>query len=299
MWLSEDDVGQLRRTALGDLRGNVLPGLDATGRNPGARYETPNCGTAKFGHGTDMAILIAGTGRGAGLKGVAPRAKILPVSVSTGTHFQADLVANGITLAVDHGAKIINLSLGAVSECDAAERASIVYAYRHDVIVVASAGDAPGPVATPANCPGALAMGGVDSAFQPWTQTPAGPEIDFVAPAFNRRHPRLRRDPALLRPHRGSTARREEPDLRPFRRGDSGGRVVVGIPAAGHGHLHSNDDDAAGNRLQEGRRRQQLETRPDHRRCCRRRPGRHRHRARRNAPLAPARVAVSRLTGEC
>ncbi|MCW2597151.1 MAG: putative family peptidase [Jatrophihabitans sp.] len=171
---------------VGDLNGQVLPGLDLTGRNPRGQSEQPQPGTKQFGHGTDMAVLIAGTGRGGGLVGVAPKAKILPVAVDNGHGEVSDTLGpQGIKWAVDHGADVINLSFAGASPCESGYREAIAYAYRHDVIVVAGAGDSPGAVQSPANCPGALAVGGVDSAFTPWTKTPSGPEIDFVAPAFN------------------------------------------------------------------------------------------------------------------
>ena len=175
------------KASLGDLRGRVLRGHDFSGSNPNGQHENPMAGSDKFGHGTDMAILIAGTGQGAGMKGVAPQAKILPVAIGLTAegHFDDPSIARGIRWAVDHGADIVNLSLGGAGACTPVLADAVSYAYRHDVIVVASAADSPGPVSSPANCPGAIAVGGVDSAFKPWANTPTGPEVDFVAPAFN------------------------------------------------------------------------------------------------------------------
>ncbi len=175
------------KASLGDLQGQVLPGLDLSGRNPHAQHEDPSPGTDKFGHGSDMAILIAGTGQGAGMKGVAPKAKILPVALGRDAQggYADSTIARGIRWAVDHGADIVNLSLGGPGACSPELADAVSYAYRHDIIVVASAADSPGPVSSPANCPGAIAVGGVDSAFKPWVNTPSGPEVDFVAPAFN------------------------------------------------------------------------------------------------------------------
>src|SRR6266545_817036 len=51
-------------------------------------------------HGTLMAELIAGQGRGIGFLGVAPRARILPVAITN-----IGQIASGIRYAVDHGAK--------------------------------------------------------------------------------------------------------------------------------------------------------------------------------------------------
>ncbi|WP_375500243.1 S8 family serine peptidase [uncultured Jatrophihabitans sp.] len=169
---------------LGDLQGQVLPGLDLTGRDPRGQRDDAEPDTGGFGHGSDMAALIAGTGRGAGLIGVAPEAKILPVDASTnGTYDIAD-VARGISWAADHGAEVINLSLGRHGSCPTVLAQAIRHAYDRDVIVVAAAGEPAGPVSAPANCPGALAISAVDSAIKPWTKTASGPEVAFAAPGY-------------------------------------------------------------------------------------------------------------------
>src|SRR5207249_216773 len=66
------------------------------------------------GHGTHVAgIAAALTNNGIGVAGTAPDAKIMPVRVldSTGSG-STDDVAAGIRWAADHGAQVINLSLG-------------------------------------------------------------------------------------------------------------------------------------------------------------------------------------------
>ena len=70
------------------LKGQVLEGgLDAT--------DTPGEATDDYdGHGTTMAELIAGTGKGGGLKGLAPGAKILPMRISD-TEYQNNRSVNG------------------------------------------------------------------------------------------------------------------------------------------------------------------------------------------------------------
>lgn len=174
---------------LGDLRGQVLPGADFSGKGTDGRSD-PGAGCDQYGgcysHGTQMALLIAGTGRGKGFQGVAPRAKILPVKVETVTDkgdFGSRQVAQGIRWAVDHGAQIVSISLAVGGACDDVESSAVKYAYQHDVIVVAAAGNQSGPVMSPANCPGALAIGGVDRMFNPWSGSNHGPEVDFSAAA--------------------------------------------------------------------------------------------------------------------
>ncbi|MGH3714084.1 MAG: S8 family serine peptidase [Micromonosporaceae bacterium] len=67
-------------------------------------------------HGSHVAgIAAAATGNGAGIAGVAPNAKIMPVKVlEAGSGSYAE-IANGIRWAADHGADVINMSLGGLA----------------------------------------------------------------------------------------------------------------------------------------------------------------------------------------
>lgn len=91
------------------LKGQVLKGFDATGAD-GDEYDD------YAGHGTDMAELIAGTGKEGGLQGLAPGAKIIPFRV-TDTEFQnkhsvnANDTEDAIRAAADSDARIISMSM--------------------------------------------------------------------------------------------------------------------------------------------------------------------------------------------
>ncbi len=93
------------------LQGQVLKGVDAT--------EAPGDETDDYsGHGTTVAEMIAGTGKGGGLKGLAPGAKILPMRIALG-EFEKEKpsitiqdTANAIRAAADSDARIINMSFG-------------------------------------------------------------------------------------------------------------------------------------------------------------------------------------------
>lgn len=105
------------------------------------------------GHGTHVAgIAAASTGNGKGIAGVAPDADLLAVRVlanectpsgCTASGTAADVSA-GIRWAVDHGADVVNLSLGAgamqsalgCSFCEEVERA-----WQQGVLVVVAAGN--------------------------------------------------------------------------------------------------------------------------------------------------------------
>ncbi|HZM75777.1 MAG TPA: S8 family serine peptidase, partial [Candidatus Limnocylindrales bacterium] len=107
-----------------DLQGQVLPGTDYV-REGGD-------GTAdEAGHGTTVAGLIAGSRNdGEGVVGLAPDAKILPVRVldSANQYKDPHVVAEAIVWAVDHGARVINLSLGS-DKSDPSLAEAIDYAF--------------------------------------------------------------------------------------------------------------------------------------------------------------------------
>ncbi|WP_407554052.1 type VII secretion-associated serine protease mycosin [Streptomyces sp. Pv4-95] len=158
-----------------DLKGQVLPETDLVGfgAGPGDRSWAQ--------HGTAMSGIIAGhghgAGRGDGVLGIAPEAKILPVRViledsdpqrNRARTEKAGALADGIRWAADHGADVINLSLGDDSESahpEPREDAAIQYALGKGVSVVASAGNGGkngSPASYPAAYPGVIAVTAVD-----------------------------------------------------------------------------------------------------------------------------------------
>jgi membrane-anchored mycosin MYCP len=174
-----------------DLRGAVLPGGDVTGHDTNGETDLD---TGGFGHGTMMAVLIAGRGLGTGMIGMAPKAKILPVVVNATGANTSDpgAIAAGITYAVNHGARVIDVSqehpAATASGCDAAEQSAVAYALAHDVVIVAAAGDtnligtAP---AGPASCFGVLAVGALQSNKVPWPKDARQPYLTVVNPGAN------------------------------------------------------------------------------------------------------------------
>jgi thermitase len=84
------------------------------------------------GHGTRVASIIAGDGG-------AVRLLIIRAGSSSGA-FTDENEAAGIRYAVDHGARIVNLSLGG-PRTSTVERSAIRYAVAHGVLVIAAAGD--------------------------------------------------------------------------------------------------------------------------------------------------------------
>ena len=96
------------------------------------------------GHGTLVAGIIgAETGNGLGIAGINQNIKLMPIKVldAFGSGLASD-VAYGIKWAVDHDARIINLSIGG-SGLGGSEvlQEAISYAFRNNVLVVAAAGN--------------------------------------------------------------------------------------------------------------------------------------------------------------
>lgn len=162
-----------------DLAGSVTTGPDLTkGANP--------AGVApKRLHGTNMASIIAAHGHGAGgldgMIGVAPEAKILSLRVilendEPGFRFfnssprYDGTIADGIRYAVDHGANVINMSLGKALPTKP-EREAVAYAVSKGVVVVAAAGNGGAsrrarrsgyaPYSYPASFPGVISVAAV------------------------------------------------------------------------------------------------------------------------------------------
>ncbi|MEV4415191.1 type VII secretion-associated serine protease mycosin [Catellatospora sp. NPDC049609] len=166
-----------------DLDGRVLSGLDLVDR-------TGNGSNDQVGHGTTVAALIAGQGDGQhGVAGLAPRAKILPVRVldAENRYDDARVVAEAVRWAVDHDAKVINLSLGGAASSEALAEA-IDYAFARDVVVVACVGNAVTGGSTeiwyPAREPGVLAVTAIapGTRRQLWQGSLKGEQAVLAAP---------------------------------------------------------------------------------------------------------------------
>ena len=94
-----------------------------------------------IGHGTFVASIAAGAGTGGGIAGFGGDARLLVVKAAAddGSFDDVD-EASAIVYAVDHGARIVNLSF-AGPHTSAIERNAIAYAAAHGVLLVAAAGN--------------------------------------------------------------------------------------------------------------------------------------------------------------
>jgi type VII secretion-associated serine protease mycosin len=165
-----------------DLGGRVLAGHDFVG--PGDGRTDPN------GHGTHVAgIIAANADNGVGIAGAAPGVHILPVRVlDAGGSGSMSTVAAGIIWAADHGARVINLSLGGDSD-SVGVRVAMQYAISKGAIVVAAAGnngDKPVPERNHPTYPGAdpeaVAVAAVDASLNHPGFSNTGAYVDLAAP---------------------------------------------------------------------------------------------------------------------
>lgn len=183
-----------------DLAGNVLPGKDLIG------FGAKRGDRAWARHGTAMAGIIAGHGHGIGdadgVMGIAPEARILPVRViledgdtarGKARSTRGNALAEGIRWAADHGADVINLSLGddsASAHPEPSEDEAVQYALKKGAVVVASAGNGGEKgdhISYPAAYPGVIAAAAVDRygtrasfSTRRWYATVSAPGVDVV-----------------------------------------------------------------------------------------------------------------------
>lgn len=145
------------------------------------------------GHGTHVAgIIAAHANNGEGIAGLAPGVRLIVAKAVDANGNGLDVtIAQAMSWTVDHGARVINLSLGGAGDSPILD-AAVDDATRRGALVVAAAGNDDGPVSNPANHAPALAVGAVALA-DPSATTPDaryarapysnhGPELAVVAP---------------------------------------------------------------------------------------------------------------------
>ncbi|WP_409343744.1 S8 family serine peptidase [Paenibacillus sp. MBLB4367] len=158
-----------------DLKDNLVPGANLIQPSKPPMDDK--------GHGTNVAgVLAAAADNDKGIAGLLWNAKIMPIKAleSDGTGDEEKL-GEGIRYAVDHGAKIVVLSLG-INKYSSYMSAIIDYAEERGVLLVAAAGNEGNAVRYPAAYPTVLAVGGVGKDNKPEALSNFGPELDIVAP---------------------------------------------------------------------------------------------------------------------
>ncbi len=169
-------------TKVEDLAGTeFVPGWNFVDDNPDAQDD--------HGHGTHVAGTIAQTtDNGVGVAGVAGHARIMPIKVLSGSGSGSVAgIAEGIRWAADHGAQVINMSLGGPFNSPVLANA-VRYAHDHGVVVVCAAGnDGRGRVSYPAANRGAIAVAATQFDETTTFYSNWGKEIFIAAPGGNTR----------------------------------------------------------------------------------------------------------------
>ena len=213
------DHPDLGRVAVG---GRLLPGYDFVANNtvandnqagrdddasdPGDWVSSAEAGRGTFTgcsasnsswHGTRTASLVgAATNNGLGMAGTAPGVSVLPVRVlgkcfGTDADIQAGMLwAAGIPVPGvpdnPNPAKVLNMSLGASGTCTASYQSVVDQVLARGAVIVAAAGNsAGGPVGTPGNCRGVIAVLALRHAGTKVGFSDLGSEITIAAPGGN------------------------------------------------------------------------------------------------------------------
>jgi thermitase len=159
-----------------DLVGKLLPGYNFYANNTNTSDD--------LGHGTEVAGTAAAQGNnGIGVAGVAWNALILRIKISApdGSASYSN-IANAFTYAVDHGARVINISFAGSSSSSTLQSAAD-YVWNHNGVIFAAGGNA-GTSAPqyPAACKGVIAVSATESDDTLATWSSYGSDISLSAP---------------------------------------------------------------------------------------------------------------------
>lgn len=143
----------------------------------------------EHGHGTHVAgIIAAAANNGIGVTGLAPGVRIMPVRVLDAEGLGGDSgIAAGIYYAADHGAWIINMSLGSFIPSGGEIPSAVDYALDRGVIVVIASGNEYLPLPNFAGglAPDALVIAATDESDYKAAFSNSGPWVDLSAPGVD------------------------------------------------------------------------------------------------------------------
>lgn len=156
------------------LKGHYLPGYNAINPSLPPNDVADGFSNQGYGHGTMIAGIIAR---------LAPNASIMPIRVLNGDGFGTMFdVAKGIDYAVTHGARVLNMSFGALPTSSALND-TLDQAEAAGIVLVASAGnDNLRQVLAPAKGHGALAVASVEANYTKSSYSNYDSAVRVVAP---------------------------------------------------------------------------------------------------------------------
>jgi subtilisin family serine protease len=170
-----------------DLAGRVRTDLGASCLNLTRCIAGP--ATDDEGHGTHVAGTAgAATNNGVGVAGVAFSSPLIPVKVldSTGQGNFSD-VADGILWAAQHGARVINLSIGGAGYSQTVCNSVSTAEHTYGALIVAAAGnESSSAPSAPAACTGAVGVAATDDLGSPASFSNFGsPDVFVSAPGVD------------------------------------------------------------------------------------------------------------------
>lgn len=180
-----------------ELQGRVVFEKDVYTDNGDAYADTDPDNDDPQGHGTACAGIIASLRNNASsVSGIAP-VTIIPVNgaILENGQYKITNYVEGIRWGVDHGARIISLSLGSYRlQATQAELDAVAYATQHGVLICAAAGNDDGNanIHFPSAIPDVISVGAIDDigyrVAKPkwWWGSNYGSSVDICAPGQGR-----------------------------------------------------------------------------------------------------------------
>lgn len=157
-----------------DLQSSCVAGWNA--------YDNNNNSADVYGHGTKVAGTAAAIGdNNGGVSGVAYRAKIMPIRISDTTGYgYFSTIANGLTWATDHGAKVANISYSNVNSSSAIISAAAYMRSKGGLVVVAEGNSGVDSLIT--NPKELISVSATDGADNRTSWSTYGADTDLAAP---------------------------------------------------------------------------------------------------------------------
>ncbi|MFI6093813.1 S8 family serine peptidase [Streptomyces sp. NPDC051218] len=163
------------------LEGRVQPGKDVTDLPGGSMDDYDR-------HGTTMAELIAGSGRGGGIKGLAPGAVVVSFRTNLGDQFKKEgsRSAEAIRAAADSDAQIISMSFGS-DYMYPDQKEAVKYAASKGKLMFASVGnnrEKKNFIGYPAAYPSVTGVSAADKSGKVAKFSERGDYVDLAAPGL-------------------------------------------------------------------------------------------------------------------
>jgi subtilisin family serine protease len=159
-----------------DLAAQMVPGWNFYDNNSDARDVN--------GHGTAVAGTAAAAGNNAiGVASIAWRARLMPIRISDSTGFAYwSTIAQGVTWAADHGARVANISY-AVGSSSAVQSAAQYMRSKGGVVVVSAGNNGVAESTAPSDT--MIIVSATDSTDVRTSWSSYGSFVDLAAPGYN------------------------------------------------------------------------------------------------------------------